>query len=455
MLTVDILIVAVLILINGFFAMSELAVVSARKSRLRQMHQDRKSGASSALKLAEDPTGFLSTVQVGITLVGIFAGAFGGSAFATPLAKAIERLPALGPALGEHAETLAFVLVVVAITYLSLIIGELAPKRFALSRAETIACKVAPIMTVIARIGAPVVWLLRVSTDAVTALFGGGQTSEDGVTEDDVRAMIAEGTRRGVFEEKERELLEGVIRIADRTVRSIMMPRPQTAWLDSSDDADELLDEILKTNHSRYPVIDLEEDAVIGIVQTKDLLEQQRRSGTIDLASAMGDALYVNESMPILKLLERFRGAETHMAIVLDEYGSFEGVATPMDILIGIAGSMPEGDDDLPGITRRRDGSILVDAALSVDALELAEPEFRFPEERDYQTVAGFVLDRFGHIPKVGESLEHRTGRGKPWAIEVLDLDGHRIDKLLFTPLAGPDGADTAGDETSSGGSTI
>ncbi len=453
MLTVNLLIIAVLIVINGFFAMSELALVSAKKSRLQQMHEQHKAGASSALKLAEDPTGFLSTVQVGITLVGIFAGAFGGSAFSAPLAKVIAKLPVVGPAVGDYAGTLAFVLVVIVITYLSLIIGELVPKRFALSRAEAIACKVAPTMTMIARVGAPIVWLLRVSTNAVTALFGGSQTSEDGVTEDDVRAMIAEGTRKGIFEEKEREMLEGVIRIADRTVRSIMMPRPKTVWLDKSDDAETLLEEILGTGHSRYPVIDLDEDAVIGIVQTKDLLEQQRRTGTIDLSGAMRDALYVNETMPILTLLERFREAEIHMAIVLDEYGSFEGVATPMDILVGIAGSMPEGDKDLPGVTRRKDGSILVDAALSVDALELAEPGFGFPEERDYQTVAGFALDRIGHIPGVGESFEHRTAKQTGWTIEVIDLDGHRIDKLLFTPL--PNDTDTDADEASADGATI
>ena len=436
LLLTDILIVAVLILINGFFAMSELAVVSARKSRLARMARDRTAGAASALKLAEDPTGFLSTVQIGITLVGIFAGAYGGSAFAGPMTGFLQGLPVIGPVLGGSAPMAAFILVVVIITYLSLIIGELAPKRFALSRAEAIACKVAPVLVLVAKIGAPIVWLLRVSTNAVTALFGGSTGTGDGVTEEDVRAMIAEGTRHGVFEPKEREMLEGVIRIADRSVRSIMVPRPNTVWLDLHDEAGKLLGEIFATGHSRYPVIDTDEDAVVGVVQTKDLLEQQRRTGTIDLASAMRDALYVNETMPILKLLERFRSCELHMAVVLDEYGSFEGVATPTDILTAIAGALPEREGDAPGIVRRKDGSLLVDAALPIDALEQAVPGLRFSVERDYQTVAGFVLDRLGHIPDVGESLDWEG-----WSFEVMDRDGHRIDKLLLTSPGARDDA--------------
>ncbi|KQT88512.1 hypothetical protein ASG48_00290 [Aurantimonas sp. Leaf443] len=404
--------------------MSELALVSARRSRLEQMRKDGSRGAGRALKLMEDPTEFLSTVQVGITLVGIFAGAYGGSVFAAPLGAAMADWPVVGP----YAETVAFVIVVVIITYLSLILGELVPKRFALNRAEAIAAKVAPIMTVIAKIGAPIVWLLRISTDGVAALLGGGGERDDGVTEEDVKAMIAEGTQTGVFKPKEREMLEGVIRIADRTVRSIMVPRPDTIWLDMKDDASTLLDEIQATAHSRYPVIDTETDEVVGIVQTKDLLEQQRHTGTIDLKGAMREPLYVHETMPILKLLERFRTGSIHMAIVLDEYGSFEGVATPTDILIAIAGSLPEGNEDDLTAIQRNDGSWLVDAAMPIDQLEEKVPGVSFPRKRDYETVAGFVLDRMGHIPEAGESVAWSG-----WTIEVIDLDGHRIDKILMT----------------------
>ncbi|MEF2553630.1 hemolysin family protein [Aurantimonas sp. A2-1-M11] len=429
-------IIVLLVLLNGFFAMSELAMVSARKSRVEQMRVEGRRGAASALRLIEDPTGFLSTVQVGITLVGIFAGAFGGSTFAGPLAQIMEDWLIVGP----YAGTVAFVLVVVVITYLSLVIGELVPKRFALNRAEAIAIKVAPIMTVIAKVGAPIVWLLRVSTNAITSLFGESDR-EDGVTEEDVRAMIAEGTQIGVFKPKERELLEGVIRMADRTVRSIMVPRPGAVWVAADDGPDAVFEKILKANHSRYPVIDTTTDDVIGIVQTKDMLEQQRETGTIDVRTVMREPIYVHETMPILRLLERFREAQIHMAIVLDEYGSFEGVATPTDILAAIAGSLPEGDDHDPHIVEREDGSLLIDGAIPIHLLESAVPGLEFPQKRDYETMAGLVLQQLGHIPDAGEYF---TWKG--WRIEVVDMDGRRVDKLLMmAPKRSSQPADPAG----------
>ena len=229
-------------------------------------------------------------------------------------------------------------------------------------------------------------------------------------------------------------MLEGVIKIADRNVRSIMIPRPDVDWLDLADEPSAAIAEILKAGHSRFPVIDLDEDEVVGIVQTKDLLEQQTTTGTIDLKTAMRDPLYVNEAMPILKLLERFREAGIHMAIVLDEYGSFEGIATPQDILVAIAGTLPEGSADVPSLMRRKDGSYLVDGALPIDRLVQTFPDLELPAERDYETVAGLVLERMGHIPDVGEIL-----RLPSVDIEIVDLDGRRIDKLLFTPVAGSD----------------
>jgi putative hemolysin len=422
---VEIAIILFLILLNGFFAMSELAVVSARRSRLEQMSKDGRRGAAAALRLIDDPTGFLSTVQVGITLVGIFAGAYGGSVLAAPLAAVLADWPLIGP----YAQTVAFVAVVVAITYLSLVLGELVPKRFALRRAEAIAAMVAPVMSLLARIGAPLVWLLRVSTEAVASLLGSSADESSAVTEDDVRAMIAEGTRSGVFEPKERQMLEGVIRIADRTVRSIMVPRPDVVWLHLADPADMVLGEIVVAGHSRFPVVDSESDDVVGIVQTKDLLEQQRQDGRIDLRTAMREALYVHETMPILKLLERFRATRIHLAVVLDEYGSLEGIATPTDILVAIAGSLPESLDGEPGMAQRPDGSWLVDATMSVDEIAAALPDLGLPEARDYQTVAGFALDRFGAIPEVGDRFAWNG-----WTVEVVDLDGRRIDKLLLSP---------------------
>ncbi|MBB4002826.1 MAG: hemolysin family protein [Aurantimonas endophytica] len=422
---VEIAIILFLILLNGFFAMSELALVSARRSRLEQMAKEGRRGAKSALRLTEDPTGFLSTVQVGITLVGIFAGAYGGSVLAAPLAAVMVDWPLVGP----YAETAAFIIVVVAITYLSLVFGELVPKRFALRRAEQIAAFVAPFMSLLARIGAPLVWLLRVSTEAVSSLLGSSGDNSGAVTEEDVRAMIAEGTVSGVFKPKERQMLEGVIRIADRTVRSIMVPRPDVIWVDLDDPAEIVLDEIIAAGHSRFPVIDTDSDDVVGLVQTKDLLEQQRRNGTIDLSTAMREALYVHETMPILKLLDRFRTTQIHLAVVLDEYGSLEGIVTPTDILVAIAGTLPETPEGEPAMVQRPDGSWLVDATMSVDAVASSLPDFGFPEARDYQTVAGFALDRFGAIPEVGDRFAWNG-----WTVEVVDLDGRRIDKLLLSP---------------------
>lgn len=428
LLFVNAAIVFALILLNGFFAMSELAVVSAKKSRLEQMAKQRRHGARAALKLAENPTTFLSSVQIGITLVGIFAGAFGGSVFAGPLADVMRDWPVLGPI----ADDAAFVLVVIVITYFSLVVGELAPKRFALSRPEGVACFVAPTMRLVAMVGRPVVYVLEVSTRALTAVFGLKEDENDTVTEDDVRAMIAEGTERGVFKVKEREMLEAVISVADRNVRSIMVPRPDVDWLDVADTAPVSIEEMVKTGHSRYPVIDTDEDAVVGIIQTKDILERQHKNGNgkFALSDLMREPLYVNEGMPILKLLERFRAHGVHMAIILDEYGSFEGIATPQDILAAIAGSLPEGEVDAPEAFRRQDGSWLVDGAMAVDRLERTIDDMEFPAEREYQTAAGLVLELFGHIPSVGERVQWDG-----FEIEVVDLDGRRIDKLLFRKL--------------------
>ena len=424
MLLAYFLIVLFLILLNGFFAMSELALVSSRRARLQQMAQNGSRGARRALELIEDPTSFLSTVQVGITLVGIVAGAFGGSVFSGPLASLLAPLPVVGP----YAEGLAFALVVVVITYLSLILGELVPKRFALGHAERIAVFVAPFMVLLAKVGAPVVWFLRFSTETVARLLGGNAEADNTVTEEEVKAMIAEGTQTGVFAEKEREMLEGVLRIADRTVRSIMVPRPDVFWISAGDDPGAILDEISASGHSRFPVSGEDVDDIIGVVQAKELLEQVRRGGTVDIAKAVREPLYVNETMPVLKLLDRFQSAPIHMAIVLDEYGSFEGIVTPTDILVAIAGSLPEGVSDDYAAVKRADGSYLVDAGMPVDDVERALEGAAFPKERDYETFAGFILDQFGHIPTVGEITAYGD-----WRFEVVDLDGRRVDKILAT----------------------
>ncbi len=423
----ELAIVGLLILLNGFFAMSELALVSSRPGRLRQLAESGNRGARVALRLAEDPTGFLSTVQVGITLVGIFAGAYSGATFASPLANALRPLPVIG----ASADTIAFMLVVITIAYLSLVAGELVPKRLALNNAEGIAAAVAGPMTLIARLGGPVVWFLRLSTEAVLRLLRVKAKPDSTVTEEEVKAMIAEGTDAGIFQPAEREMIEGVLRLADRPVRSIMIPRPDVDWLDAQEHADALHDEIVRTGHSRYPVIRGAADNIIGIVQAKDLLEQQRRTGTIDLATAVRAPLYVDEHLPVLKLLDRFKSSKVHMAVIIDEHGSFLGIVTPTDILIAIAGDLPERAGDAePDAVKRKDGSWLLDGAMAIDDVERKLGISGLRQEESYSTLAGFALSELGRIPEAGAAFTWRD-----WRFEIIDLDGRRIDKILASRI--------------------
>ena len=418
----SILIILVLVVLNGFFAMSELAIVSARRARLEAMTKAGSRGAARAMKLAEDPTSFLSTVQVGITLIGIFAGAYSGATLSQPLAEALRGIPGLA----RSADTLAFALVVVATTYVSLIIGELVPKRLALRNAEGIAAAVSGPMTVLAAAGAPIVWFLRVSTEAVLGLLRLRGDTPSAVTEEEVKAMIAEGTDAGVFHKAERELLEGVIRFADRPLRAIMLPRHAMVWIDANDPFEEALAEVLASGHSRFPLCEGSIDEVIGFVHVKDLLDLQLRGGR-DLREAVRTPLYVSESIPALRMIELFRSSGVHMAMVVDEYGSLEGLVTPTDILTGIAGDLPDlADEDAPGAIQRDDGSWLLDGTLPVHAAARVLDAEGLGEGGDYATLAGMVIEELGHLPVPGE---HVTRHG--WCFEVVDLDGRRIDKVL------------------------
>ncbi len=419
----ELLVLAVLILINGFFAMAELAIVSSRRVRLQEMAKAGKRGAAAALSLIDDPVGFLSTVQVGITLVGIVAGAYSAATFAGPFGEILKNIPAIA----VYAEEIAFAVVVVAVTYFSLVIGELVPKRIALNHAETIAAAVAPLMRLLAKVGAPFVWFLRFSTHAVMALLRLKPAPESAVTEEEVKALIAEGASSGVFQPAERELIEGVLRMGDRAVRSIMVPRTAVVWLDVEDTQEEIYAAIAESGHSRYPVARGDIEDVIGVAHTKDLLEQQRKTGTIDLIAAAREAPYVVDRMPVLRLLDRFKSSSVHMAFVVDEHGSFEGIVTPTDILTTIAGDLPQSEEEAePEAVQREDGSWLIDGLMAVDAAERTLGIEGMAEEGDFNTVAGFVLHELGHLPVAGENFEWRG-----WRFEVVDLDGRRIDKIL------------------------
>lgn len=421
----DIAIVFLLVLLNGFFAMSELAIVSSRRARLKPLADRGHRGARRALHMAEEPTKFLATVQVGITLVGIFAGAYSGTVFAAPLAAAITDWPLVG----AYAYPLAVGVVVAAITYLSLVVGELVPKRIALSHAEAIAMRVTLPMLFLARIGTPIVFMLRLSTEGVLRLLGVRRTAESKITEEEIKVMIAEGTEAGVFMQQEKHMIEGVLHLADHSVRTIMTPRPDIEWLDVQENAAELMPKIMHAEHSRLLLCEGAIDEVVGFVHVKDLLMQIAADKPLEPRSCLRDALTVHESTTVLRMLDLFRQRSANLAIVLDEYGGVEGVATPRDIFAAIAGEFAEDAADEPGVTRRQDGSWLVDGRTRVPDLERAIGARELSDE-EYATVAGLVLHRMGRLPRLGESVACGGYR-----FEVADLDSRRIDKIIVTRL--------------------
>jgi putative hemolysin len=427
LMVVELVVVIFLVILNGFFAMSELAIVSSRRIRLQSMADSGNRGASVALALAQDPGRFLSTVQVGITLVGVLAGAFGGATLSDPLRGFLDDIPLVA----AWADQIAFTLVVVAITYLSLIVGELVPKRIALGFAEPIAARVARPMQMLSAFGAPVVWILQRSTELVMRLLRIPAPAAQTVTEEEVKTLIAEGTEAGVFESDEKHMIEGVMRLADRSVRSIMTPRPEVVWLDPDDPPERLSTEIRESGRSRFPVMRAG-DELVGVVQTKDVLDRAMAGGAFDVLGCIRRPLVVHDGTSVFKLMEMFRGADLHMAVVVDEYGSFEGVVTPTDVLEAIVGDIQDGTQGPieDPIVRRPDGSWLIDGLTSVDDVEraLALRGIRSPDG-DYETVAGFVLWQFGHVPRVGETVVWND-----LCFEVVDLDGNRIDKLLVRP---------------------
>jgi putative hemolysin len=426
MVFLEILVVLLLTFFNGLLAMSEMAVVSSRRSRLQHLAGRDSRGAKIVLRLIDDPSRFLSTIQIGITLVGILAGAFSGATLADRLGDWLDTFPGIAP----RGDTIAIGIVVVAITYLSLIVGELVPKRIALGNPERVASLVAPTMQQLARLAGPAVWLLRNSTEAVLSALRLQETRKTTITEDEVRSLIAEGTRAGIFVPQEREMIDGVLRLADRTARTIMTPRTEVAWLDENAGVDEIAQALIERRFSRYLVCRGTVDHPVGIVRTKDLLQMSLAGEPIVLARCMVPPLVVPERIPALKLLEMFRREGRHMAVVVDEYGTTQGLVTPNDILEAIAGDLPEqGEDTEPGLVRRADGAWLVDGRFPIDEFEDRVGLRGLRDSGDYHTVAGFVLHRLGRLPATGESFTFREAR-----FEVVDMDGRRIDKVLYVP---------------------
>jgi putative hemolysin len=423
MLLTHTLVLALLIALNGFLVMAEFAIVSSRPARLHKLMDDGKDGARTALALHSESTRFLSSVQVGITIVAILSGAYGESVFSPPLAEALLAVPLLK----GHAPAVASAIVVASIVYVSLVFGELVPKRLALENREGLACLVAPAMKALMYITSPIDVFLRWSTDGMLRLVLSRTERQPDVTEEEVKTMIAEGTEAGVFDKAEQEIIERLLSIAGRSVRSIMQPRPEIVWLDTTETPERIFEDVKKSGHSRFPVARGEVDETLGIVHAKALLEQLHTTGRLNLEAAIKAPLYVHESTNVLKLLEMFKSSMVHMAIVLDEHGTVQGIVTPTDILTGIAGELPQAEADEPSARQRDDGSWLLDGQMPVFEVErLLDLEGLAADDADYTTLAGFVLFQLGHIPAVGE-----TFRWKDWRFEVVDLDGRRIDKVL------------------------
>ena len=417
-------IILALILTNGFFAGSELALMSARKGRLRARADRGHRGARLALQLLENPTRLLSSVQIGITLVGILTGVYSGAVFGEDLARILGDVPWLA----AYAEETAFGIVVVIVTYLSLILGELVPKRLALAHAEAIASFVAAPMFWVARVAGPLVWLLQVSTEAVTKLLPLQAAPHASVIEDEVRALIAAGTTEGVFLRREKEMIEGVLRLADRSVESVMVPRGDIIWLDVKSQLEEMWNEARATGHARFLLCDGDLEQLIGVITLADLGDALLQNG-LEVERHVRTPLHVPPSVSLLRLLELFRESTVHLAIVTGEYGEILGLATPIDILKAIAGELPEvGSRETAEAVRRDDGSWLLDGHVGIHEVERLLGRSDLAHGDDYHTIAGFVLWHLGRLPTAGESLVWRDLR-----FEIVDMDGPRIDKLLVS----------------------
>jgi putative hemolysin len=421
-------IVVVLICINGLLAMAELAIVSSRRSRLQALVGRNVPGSRRALALASDPGRFLSTVQIGITLVGVLSGAFSGATLGLRLA---EFFASLGfPA--SAAEAVGVGLVVAAITYASLIVGELVPKQIALRNPERIAVKVAPAMTILERIAAPLVWLLDVSGRLVLKALRHEAQPEHRVTDEEIRSLIAEAETAGVIEPGERAMIAGVMRLGDRPVRAVMTPRHQVDMIDVSGDPDDIRRAIVESVHSRLPVHEGNPEEILGVVLAKDLLDACLRGDQPEVRAHVRPAPSVPDTADALDVLDVIKNSTVHIALVHDEYGHFEGVVTNADILEAIVGEFRTDEGPVePDAVQRDDGSWLIAGSMPVD--EMADRlAIAIPQERAYHTAAGFVLNELGYLPEVGETFD-----AQGWRFEVVDLDGRRIDKILARRIAG------------------
>jgi putative hemolysin len=426
---VEISIIMLLIFFNGFFAMSEMAVVSARKARLQQLADEGNSKARIALELANAPGSVISTIQIGITLIGILAGTYSGATVATRLSFYLEKISLLAP----YRETISLGFVVIVVTYFSLIIGELVPKRIALNNPEQIAIKVAKTMRTLSRISLPVVYLLKASTNAVFLILRIKPSEEPPVTEEEVKILIDQGTRSGVFEEMEQDMVESVFRLADRKVNAIITPRPDIVSLDLDDPPEVNWPKISESHHSNFPVFKSFEDNIVGIISIKTLWAAISAGKPVDLMSFLLKPLFIPEHLPALKLVELLKQSDMHMALVVDEYGAVRGLVTPQDVFKSIVGDLASIHlSDQSRCVQREDGSWLVDGSIPFDEFKATFHISHVPDEGEdqFNTLGGFIMTHIDRIPAVTDHFE--------WAglrFEVMDMADRRVDKVLVTPI--------------------
>jgi len=426
----ELLILFLLAIGNGIFAMSEIAVVSARQSQLETRSERGEVGAKAALDTTQDLNRFLSTIQIGITLIGIFAGAFGGTTLARKIGASLAAFPPLAP----YSQGIGVAIVVLGTTYLTLVVGELVPKRIALGAAEDIAVRVARPMSFLSKAASPIVSILSASTEAVMRILPFESSDKPPVTEEEIRLLLERGTKAGIIEQAEQDIVDRTLRLDDFKVGAIMTPDTRIKWLDIEDDGDTILQQAIDGGRTRYPVCRGQLDNVVGAVRVRDLFAQvlERDGRELDLEAIMFKPAFVVDSMPALNVLELFRSHRTHLALVLDEFGAVEGLVTMHDILEEIVGKVPAyKEDEEPYAIERDDGTWLLDGMLPiVDFVEMFPvPSLPEEEEGDYHTLAGFVVKRLGHIPTSSESFTWED-----YQFEVMDMDANRVDKVLFVP---------------------
>ncbi len=418
----EILIILLLVLLNGIFSLSEMSVVSSRKVRLQQRANDGDAGAFNALKLAENPNIFLSTIQIGITLIGVLSGAVGGVGISASLELWFSKIPILAP----HAASLGIGIVVLAITFLTLILGELVPKRLALHSPERIASMIAAPMSLISRIFSPIVYVMSATTDLALRLLGVQPTLEPPITEEEIQVLIDQGTQAGVFDEAEQDMVQGVFSLSDRRIFSLMTPRSEIAWLDVNDTPEEIRQKIEESPYSRFPVCEDSLDIVLGIIQARDLLLESLHGNPLQLKRNIQPPVYIPETALASRVLELFKSEDAELMLVIDEFGSVQGLVTVFDIIEEIVGDI----DAPPQATQRQDGSWLLDGMLEVEDFKEVFNLRHLPDEDEYETLSGFVMLNLGRVPQTADKFEWNG-----LTFEVMDMDGKRVDKVLVTTI--------------------